>query len=337
MNRNSYLHRIALGIALTVVSGTTISTFAADQTSENCSVALFGQQAPKSGRVCDIQEVRKLAEEGNVFEQNQMGVASILAVAPNSSVKEAVSWFHKAARAGYTPAQVNLGVMYANGWGVVQNDGTALYWLRTAADAGSARALFNLGMLYMKGQGVRQDYEQALRYFKRGAETCDTGAQTNLAYLYDRGLGVKADPKLAAEWYGKAAEQGDPMAQHNLGDMYLRGEGVAQSDAKALKLFEQSAAQGHTGAQIKLGYMLSEGRGATRDVQAGYRWIRTASAAGDDRGEYLLRGIEAQLSAEQKRQAEAAIQTKAERESSTESIMMLASLDTTVNRACSAK
>ena len=83
--------------------------------------------------------------------------------------------------------------------------------------------------------------------------------------------------------------------------------------------------------------MLSEGRGAARDVQAGYRWIRTASAAGDDRGEYLLRGFEAQLTVEQKRQAEAAMQAKAEQESSAESLMKLASLDTTVNRACSAK
>jgi len=338
MYYRTYLQRLALGIA--VLAG--LPALAANpntaQNSEQCSVAVFGQSAADSRDVCNPETPKKLSKDSTVFQQNQDGIVSMLAIGPNRSVKEAVAWLRKAAQRGNAAAQVNLGVMYSNGWGVPRNDATALHWLVTAADAGSARALYNLGIMYMQGQGVRQDYAKALKFFQQAAESCDTGAQTNLAYLYDRGLGVKADPKLAAEWYQRAADKGEALAQHNLGDMYLRGDGVARDDVKALKLFAQAAAQGHTGAQIKLGYMLSEGRGTKRDPESAYRWIHVASVAGDKRGDYLLPSIKAQLTTDQMRRAEMAEGVQV-RQESTEPFLRLASLQTNdkVSHACSLK
>ena len=51
-------------------------------------------------------------------------------------------------------AQYNLGVMYANGWGVLENDAEAVRWYRLAADQGNAKAQFNLGGMYDNGLGV---------------------------------------------------------------------------------------------------------------------------------------------------------------------------------------
>ena len=110
---------IGLGIAILTSSFSPIIASAAQggATSENCSLAIFSQPAVKAEHICDERTVRNLARHGQVFEQNQLGIASILGIAAGSDAKDALKWFEEAAHKGYAPAQVNLAVMYSNGWG----------------------------------------------------------------------------------------------------------------------------------------------------------------------------------------------------------------------------
>jgi TPR repeat protein len=288
----------ALGGAL-ILAVMVPSSFAANKSAEQCSLAIVTKQAVGSAQVCDPKTVRNLARNGHVFEQNQLGIVSMLAIGPEYSPEQALQWFERAARNGYAPAQVNLGIMYANGWGTSPNLGAALRWFKEASDHGYARADYNLGLLYMQGRGVPKDYAQARRYFEKGAEGGDSAAQTNLGYLYSEGLGMARDPKTAADWYRKAAEAGNALGENNLADLYLRGEGIAQNDAEAFRLFQQAAQQGHTGARIKLAYMYSTGRGAEKNLETACAWVTAATVAGDDRGRDLLHSIETQLTESQ--------------------------------------
>ena len=71
---------------------------------------------------------------------------------------EAVRWFRLAADQGDADAQSNLGLMYANGEGVLEDAPEAVKWLRLAADQGVAAAQFNLGVMYANGGGLPEDY-----------------------------------------------------------------------------------------------------------------------------------------------------------------------------------
>ena len=51
-------------------------------------------------------------------------------------------------------AQNNLGLMYANGEGVPEDDAEAVHWYRKAAKQGYADAQYNLGLMYDYGEGV---------------------------------------------------------------------------------------------------------------------------------------------------------------------------------------
>jgi len=51
-------------------------------------------------------------------------------------------------------AQYSLGVMYANGLGVPEDDAEAARWFRLAAEQGNALAQYNLGFIYDSGRGV---------------------------------------------------------------------------------------------------------------------------------------------------------------------------------------
>lgn len=259
---------------------------------------------------CNIATLKRAASSGEVYAQNQLGLVSALRVPNGGDVREARTWFEKAARRGYAPAQVNLAVTYINGWGTAQSYGAALNWLNAAAKQGHPRAYANLGILYMNGWGVRRDYAEAYKYLQLAANAGDSGAQANLGYLYDGGLGVAKDYSAAARLYRLSAEQGNALGQNNLADLYLRGLGVRQSYSDASFWFEKSAQRGYTAAQIKFGFLLMNGLGCAKDPASAYSWILAASKAGDHRGDEYLQALKSQLDQKQVAQADAKSQSQ---------------------------
>lgn len=270
-----------------------------DRSSAASAACAPNEGSKDEATVCDSRAVEELARNGQAFAENQMGIESALVVGPSHTIRDARQWFGKAARQGDPAAQVNLAVLYLNGWGVEKNYGAALYWLDAAAHQDNPRAHTNLGILYMNGLGVRRDYVEAWHHLQFAAERGESGAMVDLGYLYDSGLGIAKNQAEAAKWYRFAAEQGDALGQNNLADLYLRGAGVQQSDALALQWFEKAAQQGNTGARIKLGYLYASGRAGHVDPEAAYAWILAAQLAGDRRGEQYLVPLEKQLTAEQ--------------------------------------
>jgi TPR repeat protein len=247
----------------------------------------------------NVSGVAEAAPRGEGVRQNEKGIAAAQASENTRTLQEARQWFEKGARQGYAPAQVNLAILFLDGWATAPNAGVALYWLREAAGQNYALAYFDLGILYMRGCGVRQDYREAFSLFQRGADAGDPAAQMNLGYLYDQGLGVAQDRAKAAAWYRAAAESGVAQAQYNLGDLYARGEGLVRDEHAAFVWFQKAAAQGHSGARVMLGSFYAEGRGTAKDLRAAYMWLSAAALQGDQRGNAMLRDLGDQLPVEQ--------------------------------------
>lgn len=92
--------------------------------------------------------------------------------APLMSAGDPNDWYQetlKKAEQGHAAAQYNLGVMYANGQGVPQDDKEAVKWYTRAAEQGYADAQYNLGVMYGRGDGVPEDYVQAYKWFNLAA------------------------------------------------------------------------------------------------------------------------------------------------------------------------
>ena len=102
--------------------------------------------------------------------------------------------------------QSDLGVSYAEGRGVSQDDAQAEAWTRKAADQGDADAQYNLGVMYRDGQGVPKDAVLAYMWFNlsvaRGAgEQQKTAASNRDAIAKTMTPQQIADAlKLAREW-----------------------------------------------------------------------------------------------------------------------------------------
>jgi TPR repeat protein len=88
------------------------------------------------------------------------------------------------AEAGDANTQFNLGVMYANGNGVPEDDAEAVRWYRMAAEQGDADAHFNLGLKYEEGEGVVQNYERAYLWLNLAAAASQ--GPEGLRYLESR-------------------------------------------------------------------------------------------------------------------------------------------------------
>jgi TPR repeat protein len=82
---------------------------------------------------------------------------------------------------------------------------TALGLLRPLAEKGNAAAQNNLGVMYADGYGVQQDYFEAAAWHRKVAEQGDPNALNNLRILYDNGHGVPKDYVQARKWYDLAA------------------------------------------------------------------------------------------------------------------------------------
>ena len=109
---------------------------------------------------------------------------------------------------GHAGAQYNLGVMFANGQGVPQNDAEAMKWYRLAANQGNARAQNDLGVMFATGQGVPQNYEQAHMWFNlAGAEGKPDGNRNRDGVAEKMTAAQIAEAqRLAAEWKAKPTQ-----------------------------------------------------------------------------------------------------------------------------------
>ena len=84
-----------------------------------------------------------------------------MAFIPHSLVAIALREWKPLAEKEYASAQNNLGLMYANGEGVSQDDAEAVRWYRLAAEQGQVPAQFFLGLAHGLGKGVPQGWVYA--------------------------------------------------------------------------------------------------------------------------------------------------------------------------------
>ena len=176
------------------------------------------------------------------WEPTEMQILTLTSLSEGGALRW-LQWLRGAAEQGYAYAQVNLGRMYREGWGVPQDDAEAVRWYRLAAAQGNAYAHYPLGLLYAEGRGVPRDDAEAVRWYRLSAEQGYADAQTTLGFMYTEGRGVPQDYTEAVRWYRLAAEQGNAGGQYRLGIMFRNGRGVPQDHVQAHVWFNLAASR----------------------------------------------------------------------------------------------
>ena len=154
---------------------------------------------------------------------------------------------------------------------------TALREWKPLAEQGDASAQYNLGVMYDNGYGVPQDDKTAVKWYTLAAEQDDAKAQFNLGVMYRKGYGVTQDDKTAVKWYTLAAEQGDAGGQYSLGVMYYNEEGVLRDYVYAHMWANISASNGNENA-IEFRDFLANEIMTSADISAAQKLTRECVA-----------------------------------------------------------
>ena len=174
------------------------------------------------------------AKAGDAAAQYDIGVLYAQGSGLVQDYASAASWFHAAAAQGVVDAQYNLGVLYERGLGVAANPIDAVNWYRSAADQNNASAQYNLAIAYTEGRGTEQDLAAAARWYKRAAQRGLAPAMFNLAIFYERGQGVDRSPVDAYAWYAAAAERGYAAAKQRAGELLAQFSDQDKAKAQGL-------------------------------------------------------------------------------------------------------
>lgn len=109
---------------------------------------------------------------------------------------------------GDAEAELQMGLQYAEGNGVIKNDKEATRWFEKAALHGQVEAQYRYGLAQLKGYGVVQDYKEAFPWIEQSARRGHPQAQFSLGEIYRNGIGIEIDNARAYLWFNLAAAQG---------------------------------------------------------------------------------------------------------------------------------
>jgi len=88
-------------------------------------------------------------------------------------------------------------------------------FLTRCAEQGHAGAQSLLGLKYARGAGVPEDDTEAVRWYGLAAEQGHAESQWLLGIMYDKGDGVPEDDVLAYMWFNLSGAQGHVSAQES--------------------------------------------------------------------------------------------------------------------------
>jgi hypothetical protein len=123
-----------------------------------------------------------------------------------------VSTLHQRAKSKDAEAQVQLGRLYDEGDGILQDSKEAAKWYAQAAHAGNLEAKYLYALALMEGRGVVQDYQAAFTWLEAAAKGGHPAAEFQLGRMYYKGMGIPVDKAKAYIWFNLAAARGNEEA-----------------------------------------------------------------------------------------------------------------------------
>ena len=109
------------------------------------------------------EKLKPEAEKGNAMAQYRLGQMYHLGYGFTKNDQEAIKWFTKSAQLGNEDSQYEMGVLFSDKNN--KNYKLAARYFREAAENKHFLAQYQLGTMYREGKGVIQDYVQAHMWF----------------------------------------------------------------------------------------------------------------------------------------------------------------------------
>ncbi|PCI87177.1 MAG: hypothetical protein COB24_07160 [Hyphomicrobiales bacterium] len=183
-------------------------------------------------------------------------------------------------KAGSADAAFLLGEIYRKGFGTQVDIKQALSWYRKAANMDHSEAAFTFGYALSQGIGLDKNISEAKLYFQKAAKADHLIAQYNLAIIYAGLAGQAADYTKAFKWFKRAADNGHHQSQVDVSTLYSLGKGIKQNHTMAARYMQQAAQNGRSDAMVRYAIMAFNGKGIDRDLDQAVFWLKKAANLG---------------------------------------------------------
>ena len=248
----------------------------------------------QEGELLSLDDIRKLAEDGD--EAAQLALGQILTAGKTQEEKaEGIEWIRKAAeQGGCSEAPYVLGMCYAEGNGVEQNDAEAFKWFQKGAATGHFVSQYQLALCYIEGRGTEQNKEAGLEILQNLAANGFEDAEAKLAELGVEPAEISFQERIAksstpTERYRKLAEAGDEDAQLAWGRTLLMNAKTESEKAEGIEWIRKAAEQGGCSeAPYVLGMCYAEGNGVEQNDAEAFKWFQKGAATGHFVSQYQL-------------------------------------------------
>jgi uncharacterized protein len=243
-----------------------------------------------------LRHIQRAADAGSSEGAHRLALvyAQGLTGTPRDEAR-ALDLFQKAAAAGHTRAQINLGILYMRGLGVPRDLVNARAWLEKAAASGDPQALYTLGRaMDESSEQIAPDPVRAADLYRRAAEKGHVLAGLRYGLALSEGVGIKRDIAQAQKWLVQARDNGVPEAALALGDMAARTPASRDKAANertvqsAISWYEVAAHGGVPSAQFKLANAYFSGVGVARDPMQAMLWYSRAAQQGLPQAQHAL-------------------------------------------------
>ncbi|MFT3742262.1 MAG: tetratricopeptide repeat protein [Gammaproteobacteria bacterium] len=188
-------------------------------------------------------------------------------------------------------AYLEIARAYELGEGVAINKKEALHWYHMAAKSGLPEAQYKIAYYYMQGESVELTQKEAIKFYELSARQCYPHAQTELSELYRTGEGgVPQDLKEARALKERAME-----GFNDLGERYRDGINVRRNIPKAFENFLLAATMDHPKGLNNLAKCYRDGVGVERNLDTAKHFFKKAQDLGSLDARAHLRSLEAPL------------------------------------------
>ncbi len=227
---------------------------------------LLYQNSDVTSDLGDAQELLEAAElQQHSGAMNNL--AALLRNKPNATRNElerARSLFDDAVDNGNSAALVSLASMYFNGEGGLPLYSEAFVLLERAANAGDTSAQRNLGCIYLNGlYGITKNRDEAIEWLEKAIKQGSVEAKaTKAKILLDEKLGSRVD---AITMMQEAASEGNNYARFRLGEEHLFGDPANRNEVLGLNYLFEAVDGGNSCAYNLLALMLEKGEILSED------------------------------------------------------------------------
>lgn len=234
---------------------------------ENCFVNILEKNIEFSENGCNDSEALYT-----------LGLLYLKGIFIEKNVMKAFDYFVLASELNHPKAQVEVGIIYSNGFGDIKQDfDSAILYFNLAAIQNYSYGFFYLGSIQFFEKYQQKDINVGIHYYELAANLNNSEALLNLGLLYLENKIIKQDVQKAIKYLTQAANQGQVNAQYNLGILYINGLSVVQDIGKGIHYLLLASKQRFIKARFKLGVIYFEGKIVSRDVNKAIDFLIFAS------------------------------------------------------------